>query len=167
MSRNQARRETTSQSRNRSVKDLAGESELWLIRCIGCGKPLAHLRAKYEALLRSNVSKAQALDKLHITRMCCRSAALAPPKIPLGLLFDNSGMTGHSQKSSDSPLSHMSIDSINSELGGSPAKYERVSSNGTPFVEISKGFAPEEVRESFVPYKVDGATKPVRIHIAK
>jgi len=45
------------------------------IRCFSCGKPVAHLREKYEELIKKESPK-EALDKLGLNRQCCRALFL-------------------------------------------------------------------------------------------
>ena len=43
------------------------------IRCMSCGKPIAHLWKKYQELLKSGKTPKQALDELGLERYCCRA----------------------------------------------------------------------------------------------
>ena len=45
------------------------------IRCMTCGKPIAHLWEEYQRLSKK-VKPASALDKLGLERFCCRSLFL-------------------------------------------------------------------------------------------
>lgn len=46
------------------------------IRCFSCGKPIAHLYAKYKDLVAKGKSPKEALDELGIERYCCRAQFL-------------------------------------------------------------------------------------------
>ena len=46
------------------------------IRCFSCGKPIAHLYAKYKELVTAGKSNKEALDELGLERPCCRAAFL-------------------------------------------------------------------------------------------
>ncbi len=46
------------------------------IRCFSCGKPIAHLYAKYKALVADGKTKGEALDELGVERYCCRATFL-------------------------------------------------------------------------------------------
>lgn len=46
------------------------------IRCIGCGKPVGHLYEKYQKDVEKGKNKKEALDKLGLTRHCCRALFL-------------------------------------------------------------------------------------------
>lgn len=46
------------------------------IRCFSCGKPIAHLYAKYKELILAGESHKSALDKLNVERYCCRATIL-------------------------------------------------------------------------------------------
>jgi DNA-directed RNA polymerase subunit N len=46
------------------------------IRCFSCGKPIAHLYAKYKELIESGKTPKQALDELGLKRYCCRAKFL-------------------------------------------------------------------------------------------
>ncbi|MEK6856743.1 MAG: DNA-directed RNA polymerase subunit N [Nanoarchaeota archaeon] len=43
------------------------------IRCMGCGKPTAHLYEKYNEELKKGKSPKEVLDKIGMERYCCRS----------------------------------------------------------------------------------------------
>ena len=42
------------------------------IRCMGCGKPVAHLWQSYQSKIKEGESKKKALDDLGLERYCCR-----------------------------------------------------------------------------------------------
>jgi DNA-directed RNA polymerase subunit N len=46
------------------------------IRCFSCGKPIAHLYAKYKELVASGKNNGEVLDELGVERYCCRAAFL-------------------------------------------------------------------------------------------
>jgi len=46
------------------------------MRCFSCGKPIAHLYAKYKEMVKSGISHKDALDQLGLERYCCRAAFL-------------------------------------------------------------------------------------------
>jgi len=46
------------------------------IRCYSCGKPVAHLYEEYLSLVKEGKSQKEALDKLGLTRFCCRALFL-------------------------------------------------------------------------------------------
>jgi DNA-directed RNA polymerase subunit N len=46
------------------------------IRCFSCGKPIAHLYAKYKEAVASGKSEKEALDELELKRYCCRATFL-------------------------------------------------------------------------------------------
>ncbi|USN45793.1 MAG: DNA-directed RNA polymerase subunit N [Candidatus Woesearchaeota archaeon] len=46
------------------------------IRCISCGKPVAHLWEEYLELVKNGMDKDKALDKLGLERYCCRGLFL-------------------------------------------------------------------------------------------
>lgn len=45
---------------------------LFPIRCFTCGKVISHLHTPYMILVESGVSKKDTLDKIGVTRYCCR-----------------------------------------------------------------------------------------------
>ena len=46
------------------------------IRCMTCGKPVAHLWGEYQKEVRAGRNVKNTLDKLGIERYCCRSLFL-------------------------------------------------------------------------------------------
>lgn len=46
------------------------------IRCFSCGKPIAHLYAKYKTLVADGKSHEVALTELGLKRYCCRAQIL-------------------------------------------------------------------------------------------
>ncbi len=46
------------------------------IRCMTCGKPVAHLWEKYQEMIKKGMKPATVLDKLGLERYCCRSLFL-------------------------------------------------------------------------------------------
>jgi DNA-directed RNA polymerase subunit N (RpoN/RPB10) len=46
------------------------------IRCISCGKPIAHLWEKYKAKVAKGEDSKKVLDELGVERYCCRSVFL-------------------------------------------------------------------------------------------
>ena len=46
------------------------------IRCISCGKPVAHLWESYQKMVNKGTKPATVLDKLGVERYCCRSLFL-------------------------------------------------------------------------------------------
>ena len=46
------------------------------IRCISCGKPVAHLWEKYKKHVENGKDPAKALDELGLERYCCRALFL-------------------------------------------------------------------------------------------
>lgn len=96
----------------RTMDDLRKQSEMWPIRCFSCGKVLSNKQAKYEELTKS-MTKAQAMNTLGLRLPCCRSIAMRPSKISLGLWFDHTGLKGRSQKTSAGPISRFPISSMN------------------------------------------------------
>jgi DNA-directed RNA polymerase subunit N len=46
------------------------------VRCISCGKPLAHLWEKYQEKIAAGEDGKKVLDELGIKRYCCRSLFL-------------------------------------------------------------------------------------------
>lgn len=46
------------------------------IRCISCGKPVAHLWQSYQEKIKNGETKKQALDELGLERYCCRALFL-------------------------------------------------------------------------------------------
>ena len=46
------------------------------IRCFSCGKPIAHLYAKYKKLVQEGKSRKDTLDELGLKRYCCRAQIL-------------------------------------------------------------------------------------------
>ena len=53
------------------------------VRCFSCGKPLANLEIPYKNWLMKGFSKKEALDKINLTRPCCRTAMIAPFSVPM------------------------------------------------------------------------------------
>ena len=47
------------------------------IRCMSCGKPVAHLWQSYQEKIKTGETKKQALDELNLERYCCRSLFLS------------------------------------------------------------------------------------------
>lgn len=43
------------------------------IRCMSCGKPLAHLYEEYKSRAEKGESKKKILDELGLKRYCCRA----------------------------------------------------------------------------------------------
>ena len=46
------------------------------IRCLSCGKPVAHLWEKYLEKVKAGESKKKAMDDLGLERYCCRALFL-------------------------------------------------------------------------------------------
>ncbi len=46
------------------------------IRCLSCGKPIAHLWQDYKDKITSGKTKKEALDELNLKRYCCRALFL-------------------------------------------------------------------------------------------
>jgi len=46
------------------------------IRCISCGKPVAHLWEKYKKQVEKGEDPAKAFDELGLERYCCRALFL-------------------------------------------------------------------------------------------
>ncbi len=46
------------------------------IRCMSCGKPVGHLWETYQAEVKKGKSPKNILDRLGLTRYCCRSLFL-------------------------------------------------------------------------------------------
>ena len=46
------------------------------IRCMSCGKPIAHLWEPYQEKIKKGESKKKALDELGLERYCCRAVFL-------------------------------------------------------------------------------------------
>jgi len=46
------------------------------IRCMSCGKPVGHLWEDYQEAVKKGQKPKDALDKLGLTRPCCRSLFL-------------------------------------------------------------------------------------------
>jgi len=46
------------------------------VRCISCGKPIAHLWEKYEEEVKKGKNPQKVLDSLGLKRYCCRSTFL-------------------------------------------------------------------------------------------
>ena len=57
--------------------------ELPHIRCLECGKPIAHLWNRYQDLLASGVKPELALTQLGLSRYCCRMWMMSPFKVPI------------------------------------------------------------------------------------
>ena len=57
------------------------------IRCWTCGKVVANRWKLYLELLKENVSKKNALDKLKLNRYCCRRMLLCQPTTILPTLL--------------------------------------------------------------------------------
>ena len=43
------------------------------IRCMGCGKPIAHLWQQYKDSMKKGKDRKNVLDELGIERYCCRA----------------------------------------------------------------------------------------------
>lgn len=56
--------------------------ELIHVRCITCGKVLGNKWEKYKNMLIQGVSQEEAMNKLGLTRYCCRVRMMNPFKIP-------------------------------------------------------------------------------------
>lgn len=64
------------------------------VRCFTCGKIIAHLWELYNSHLKSGLSKADALDKVRLSRYCCRRMFLSHVNVvDKLLLFQNSTHT--------------------------------------------------------------------------
>lgn len=63
---------------------------LWHPRCITCGKTLGMYQTTYENLISQGFSPKDAMDKLGITRYCCRVRVLSPAQFIIGAQFDES-----------------------------------------------------------------------------
>lgn len=46
------------------------------IRCLGCGKPIAHLWEEYKKRVSTGEDAKTVLDELGLERYCCRAALL-------------------------------------------------------------------------------------------
>lgn len=46
------------------------------IRCMSCGKPVAHLWEEYKEKVAKGASPKEIMDKLGLTRYCCRALFL-------------------------------------------------------------------------------------------
>ena len=46
------------------------------IRCLSCGKPVAHLWELYQEKIKNGESKKAALDEIDLERYCCRALFL-------------------------------------------------------------------------------------------
>jgi len=46
------------------------------IRCMSCGKPVAHLWEEFQEKLKNNEDRKKALDQLGLERYCCRAMFL-------------------------------------------------------------------------------------------
>ncbi len=46
------------------------------VRCFSCGKPIAHLWEQFKQMTAKGEDAKQALDKLGLTRYCCRAMFL-------------------------------------------------------------------------------------------
>ncbi|KAK1932976.1 RNA polymerases N / 8 kDa subunit family protein [Babesia divergens] len=46
------------------------------VRCFTCGKVIGHLWERWLEMLKQNVSEGEALDRLELTRYCCRRMIL-------------------------------------------------------------------------------------------
>jgi len=46
------------------------------IRCFSCGKPVAHLWAKFQDMIKNGKTAKEALDELGLERYCCRALFL-------------------------------------------------------------------------------------------
>jgi len=51
------------------------------IRCISCGKPIAHLWSEFKERVGSGEEAGKVLDELGMERYCCRSAFLGQSDI--------------------------------------------------------------------------------------
>ena len=51
------------------------------IRCFTCNKPIANLYTEYTNLLKNGSSEKDALDKIGLTRFCCRRMVLTHVEI--------------------------------------------------------------------------------------
>ncbi|MCK4824794.1 DNA-directed RNA polymerase subunit N [bacterium] len=47
------------------------------IRCMSCGKPVAHLWEEYNEKIKKGESKKKVLDELGLRRYCCRALFLS------------------------------------------------------------------------------------------
>jgi DNA-directed RNA polymerase subunit N (RpoN/RPB10) len=52
------------------------------VRCLSCGKLLNQI--DYEKYIEEGLSAEEAMDKMKLRRMCCRTSAMSPMVIPLG-----------------------------------------------------------------------------------
>lgn len=57
-------------------KNHIGENMLIPIRCISCGKPIAHLWEEYCDRLAKGEDRKKVLDSLGLERYCCRAIFL-------------------------------------------------------------------------------------------
>ena len=46
------------------------------MRCISCGKPIAHLYAEFKQRVKAGEDPGKVLDELGLERYCCRAAFL-------------------------------------------------------------------------------------------
>ncbi len=46
------------------------------IRCLSCGKPVGHLYEEYKEQVEKGTEAGKVMDKLGLTRYCCRSLFL-------------------------------------------------------------------------------------------
>ena len=56
--------------------------ELCHIRCIECGKVIAHKWDKYQEMLSQGIPIEEALNRLGLNRYCCRMRMMNPFKVP-------------------------------------------------------------------------------------
>ncbi|KEG08043.1 DNA-directed RNA polymerase subunit [Trypanosoma grayi] len=47
------------------------------VRCYSCGKVIGHLYETYQQLLSEDYTEAEALNALHLDRICCRRMILS------------------------------------------------------------------------------------------
>lgn len=52
------------------------------VRCITCNKVIGDKWERYKELLEGGMSPGEALNKMNISRMCCRMRFLSPFKVP-------------------------------------------------------------------------------------
>jgi len=61
---------------------------LFPVRCFTCTSVLGNKQEIYEKLIAEGNTPGEALNKLNVKRICCRTNILNPPEIPLGLQLD-------------------------------------------------------------------------------
>ena len=79
---------------------------MWPVRCFSCNKVIGAYELQYERLIKSGVSKKDALDSFNLKRYCCRSIILGSIDKTDDYLKLNNNIIEQSEKSEKNNISN-------------------------------------------------------------